>query len=67
MTAWESATIVNSQGSVENNMIGKLSGAIVGEFGGVGISAEDREKLEINILLNMRCKNIRYFEQFHTE
>ena len=66
VTTWENATIVNNQGSIENNMIGKFTGAIVGEFG-EGISTEDRKKLEINILLNLRCKNIRDFEQFHTE
>ena len=48
-------------------MIGKLTRAIVGEFGGGGVSDEDREKMEVNFLLNKRCKTLIDYEYFHID
>ena len=54
--------IINFDGQQENNIIGNITGEIVGEFGGARISDEDKQKLEINILLNMKCKRLVDFE-----
>ena len=54
--------IINFDGQQENNIIGNITGEIVGEFGGAGIIDKDRQKLEINILVNMKCKRLADFE-----
>ena len=34
LVEWSKATIINVDGKQQNNIIGKLTGEIVGEFGG---------------------------------